>query len=276
MEPVQQTDIVKVGGGSAAAAGDWLAVEEPLEIQLAYTNAAGKPLSRTVAVTMRTPGRDALLAAGFLFTEGIIRDREQVADIIQSGDNHVRVQLVAGATPLLGNAERNFYTTSSCGVCGKSGIEAIRTVSAFTIPAKRAAVNAAVLYRLPQLLREQQAVFDSTGGLHASALFDLQGRFITLQEDVGRHNALDKIIGAALLEGRLPLQEVILLLSGRASFELVQKAVMAGIPVIAAVGAPSSLAVSLAREQGLTLAGFLRGERFNLYSAPETITVTPI
>ena len=175
--------------------------------------------------------------------------------------------------PLLQKAERNFYTTSSCGVCGKSGIDAIRTVSLYKNDADEICLKAGLFYRLDDVLRKQQAVFESTGGLHASALFDLEGNFMMLREDVGRHNALDKVIGAAFLNDQLPLSNTILLLSGRASFELVQKAAMAGIKIIAAVGAPSSLAVQLAEETGITLIGFLRNQRFNIYSGGQRIRV---
>lgn len=275
-ESVTATGIVKVNIHQHMLAEDLLAVEAPLEIQLRYTGAEGIPVSRSVSVTMRTPGEDKALGAGFLFTEGIIRDREEIEDIVIPEENKVLICLKAGVQPVLQHTERNFYTTSSCGVCGKASIEAIKTVSRFPVPAIPAQLAPGLLYSLPQKLREQQEVFESTGGLHASALFDLEGHFIGLQEDVGRHNALDKVIGTALLQERLPLHQVILLLSGRASFELVQKAVMAGIPVIAAVGAPSSLAVALAAEQGITLIGFLRGERFNIYSGRERIAHTTI
>ncbi len=268
---VIETGIVRISNGISSLAEDVLAIEEPLEIQVGYTDNAGKAVRRSISVTMRTPGCDEALAAGFLFTEGILRSREQMAQIIIPEENKVQVWLREGVQPELQHTERNFYTTSSCGVCGKSSIEAIRTVSCFNRPGAALQLQPELLYGLPQKLRAQQEIFDSTGGLHAAALFDTTGNFKSLYEDVGRHNALDKLIGAAFLQGALPLDEAILLLSGRASFELVQKAVMAGIPVVAAVGAPSSLAVSLAAEQGITLIGFLRGERFNIYSGKERI-----
>ena len=246
---------------------DQLAVEEPLELHLQY-GAPSNFIRQTVSVTMRTPGHDAALSAGFLFTEGILQNKDQIAAVREDelGKNTVLVVLADTATPVLHKAERNFYTTSSCGVCGKASIDAIKTVSPFPLPFDSIIIPADVLCGLPERLQEEQDIFRRTGGLHASALFSLGGDFIALQEDVGRHNALDKLIGAAFLEGTLPLHHVILLLSGRASFELVQKAAMAGIPVIAAVGAPSSLAVQLAAEQGITLVGFLRGGRFNIYT----------
>lgn len=269
---VARREIRKVKGAFAEHADDLLAVEEPLEIQLRYFD-SGRYLQKSVSVTMRTPGNDAELATGFLFTEGIIQRQDQLKSIAVDplDENKISIVLEDNAAPVLQNTDRNFYTTSSCGVCGKASIEAIKTVSPFALADDDIKVAPALICTLPDLLRQQQEVFEQTGGLHASALFDLEGRFITMREDVGRHNALDKVIGHAFEQGYLPLHQVILLLSGRASFELVQKAAMAGIKVIAAVGAPSSLAVSLAEEQGITLIGFLRNERFNIYSAAQRI-----
>jgi FdhD protein len=266
-------DIVKVTGTASLSAGDVLAIEEPLEIQLSYRkNGAAK--FRKVSVTMRTPGNDAELGAGFLFTEGILKSKQGIDNIeVQEDNNEVLVHLAEGVLPELKNTERNFYTTSSCGVCGKSSIDAIKTTSVFAPSEDAIHLDPEVIYSLPDKLRLQQEIFDSTGGLHASALFDLDGNFITLREDVGRHNALDKVIGTALLNDELPLNETILLLSGRASFELVQKAAMAGIKIIAAVGAPSSLAVSLAAESDITLIGFLRAGRFNVYTHSKRINI---
>ena len=251
---------------------DELVVEEPLEINVRYDN-IGIPVQKCISITMRTPGNDKELGVGFLFTEGIIQKREEVSEVsaIPFADNKVLITLSKNKQPKLQKAERNFYTTSSCGVCGKSGIDAIRTVSLYKNDADEICLQASLFYRLDDVLRKQQAVFESTGGLHASALFDLDGNFIMLREDVGRHNALDKVIGAAFLNDQLPLSNAILLLSGRASFELVQKAAMAGIKIIAAVGAPSSLAVQLAEETGITLIGFLRNQRFNIYSGEHRI-----
>jgi FdhD protein len=255
-------------------ADDELAVEEPLEIQLSY-GGPSQPIQKTVSVTMRTPGDDKELAAGFLFTEGIIQNNRQVLQIheLAFGDNKVVVRLNADEQPVLEKAERNFYTTSSCGVCGKSSIDAIKTVSVFKQQPDEIRVKADLFYGLHMALRKQQVVFENTGGLHASALFDLEGNFLMLREDVGRHNALDKLIGAAFLNNQLPLNKSILLLSGRASFELVQKAVMAGIKIVASVGAPSSLAVQMAQDNGITIIGFLRPDRFNIYSGGERILV---
>jgi FdhD protein len=251
---------------------DELVVEEPLEINVRYES-IGIPVQKCISITMRTPGNDEELGVGFLFTEGIIQKREEVSEVsaIPSADNKVLITLSKNKQPLLQNAERNFYTTSSCGVCGKSGIDAIRTASLYKNDADEICLQASLFYRLDDVLRKQQAVFESTGGLHASALFDLYGNFMMLREDVGRHNALDKVIGAAFLNDQLPLSNAILLLSGRASFELVQKAAMAGIKIIAAIGAPSSLAVQLAEETGITLIGFLRNQRFNIYSGGHRI-----
>jgi len=270
--------VAKVSDTESIGQDDLLAVEEPLEIRLRYfTN--GLPVIKNVSVTMRTPGNDAELASGFLFTEGIIKSYLDIAGIdyadiacAENKQNTILIELKEDNVPNLNNTERNFYTTSSCGVCGKGSISAIRTVSAFEQDkSEDLTVTADMLFGLPDLLRAQQATFESTGGLHASALFNKNGELLLLREDVGRHNALDKLIGAALESGWLPLNDKILLLSGRASFELVQKAAMAGIRVIAAVGAPSSLAVELAEEFNITLAGFLRGRRFNIYTAASRI-----
>lgn len=252
---------------------DELAVEEPLQIQLLY-GPSGKELRTNLSVTMRTPGNDEELAAGFLYTEGIIQHTEQVVSFIAgaSGENTVLAILNGQFMPELNATERNFYMTSSCGVCGKSSIDAVRTVTSYPVNRKQFKASASVLCLLPEALKKEQRLFQSTGGLHACALFDGGGKVRALREDVGRHNALDKIIGAAFLENRLPLDSSILLLSGRASFELVQKAAVAGIPVIAAMGAPSSLAVELAVEAGITLVGFLKHDRFNIYSNPQRIT----
>jgi FdhD protein len=227
---------------------------------------------------MRTPGADNELAAGFLFTEGIVHGRKQIVNVRHCGpgspdkhlNNTVVVELADGVDLDLKPLERNFYTTSSCGVCGKSSIEALRTGAA-PLDAGELTISAEILKRLPAILRDSQAVFDQTGGLHASALFDHEGELDIVREDVGRHNALDKVIGAKFLHGQLPLSDRILLVSGRASFELVQKALMAGIPVLAAVGAPSSLAVELAEEFGMTLVGFVRDGTFNIYTGAKRI-----
>lgn len=272
-----QLPVIKVYTAASTDTSDSLAIEEPLEIRIEH-GAKNDRRVQNVSVTMRTPGNDAELAVGFLFTEGIVK---QTADIInaehcfiacaENKENVIQVSLNENIIPELKNAERNFYTTSSCGVCGKGSIEAIRTVSSFSQIADDNVIDADLLYNLPDVLAEHQEVFATTGGLHACALFDKQGKLIQVREDVGRHNALDKLIGAALNSNMLPLNKYILLLSGRASFELVQKAAMAGITIIAAVGAPSSLAVKLAEEFNITLVGFLRYHRFNIYTAAHRI-----
>ena len=257
-----------------AFADDAVATEEPLEIRLIY-GALTHRQTQNVAVTMRTPGHDAELALGFLFTEGIIHHQEDVLTAqhafiacAENRENVIVVELQPHAVPNLGKAERNFYTTSSCGVCGKASIGAIRTVSSYAgTHNDDLTIDAETLYQLPHILRHHQEIFESTGGLHASALFTLDGQLVELREDVGRHNALDKLIGVSLNNNWLPVVDKVLLLSGRISFELVQKAAMAGISIIAAIGAPSSLAVQLAQEFNITLVGFLRQQRFNIYTA---------
>jgi len=275
---IKRFDIIKVSGAEGHSTADALAIEEPLEVRLEY----GTENERTVqniSVTMRTPGNDAELATGFLFTEGIIKNRQHIADAghffiacAENKENVILVKLKTGVIPNLQNTDRNFYTTSSCGVCGKGSINAIRTVSAFQSRKDDGmCVNADILYSLPAVLRDHQSAFAETGGIHAAGLFNADGDLLLLREDVGRHNALDKLIGAALNQNWLPLNKSILLLSGRASFELVQKAAMAGITIIAAVGAPSSLAVELAGEFNITLTGFLKDNRFNIYNAAHRI-----
>ena len=265
-------NIKKINLNQSVEAEDQLAVEEPLEIQLSVDK-QGDTAPRNLSVTMRTPGQDDELAIGFLFTEGIIQNREQVKGVSSTGQNTVLVTLAENVNPSLQKTDRNFYMTSSCGVCGKSSIDAIRTVSAYQHIQGDFGVSGTLLYSLPEQVRKQQKIFDSTGGLHATALFDGQGKLMLLREDVGRHNAMDKIIGGALMKGLLPLNHAILLLSGRASFELIQKASMAGIKLVAAIGAPSSLAVELAKEFDMTLIGFLRDKRFNIYSGSKRIIV---
>ena len=273
--PIAHIKIKKVSSNEFSDADDELAVEEPLEMQLLCSKQDSE-MQKTISVTMRTPGNDEELAVGFLFTEGIIKSRSQVAEVKTElfDDNKVVIRLSENEQPVLQKTERNFYTTSSCGVCGKSSIDAIKTISPYKNLQDEIFLKSDLFYGLENVLRKQQAIFKSTGGLHASALFDLDGNFITLREDVGRHNALDKLIGAAFLQDNLPLNNSILLLSGRASFELIQKAAMAGIKIVAAVGAPSSLAVQLADETNITLIGFLRGRHFNIYSGSQRIRLS--
>ncbi|HEX6526705.1 MAG TPA: formate dehydrogenase accessory sulfurtransferase FdhD [Streptosporangiaceae bacterium] len=238
---------------------DLLAVEEPLEIRI-----GGEPLT----VTMRTPGDDIDLAAGFLYTEGLLGSLADVHEIKMCDENVAAVSVAPG-TPLA--SSRKFVTTSACGVCGKDNIEAIRVRSRFDVAADPVRVSPELLAAMPGRLREAQRVFASTGGLHAAGLFAASGELLVLREDVGRHNAVDKVAGWALRSGRLPLAGYVLMVSGRASFELVQKAVMMGVPVLAAVSAPSSLAASLADETGLTLVGFLRGNAMNVYAGADRV-----
>lgn len=274
-----ETPILRVSRNARSAADrDTLAVEEPLEIRLGLTE-NGKSAHRAVSITMRTPGSDFALAAGFLFTEGILNSKDQIAAIKHCGkfphnQNTVRIDLTAGTTVDLKKLERNFYTTSSCGVCGKSSLEALGVAGARKITSiDRPPVPGEIIHTLPGTVRRAQNIFDETGGLHAAALFDAFGNLIDLKEDVGRHNAVDKLIGAKFLAGDVPaLADKILFLSGRASFELVQKAVMAQIPIVCAVGAPSSLAVEAAREFDIALLGFVRDERFNIYHGKDRIT----
>ena len=275
MQSTFSTTIIRVSAGSSAANDDILAVEEPLEIRLSYM-VEGKKSVQNISVTMRTPGNDAELAAGFLFTEGIIAAQGQIASVVATKDNIVTVALREDIVPALNKLDRNFYTTSSCGVCGKASIDAVKTYcnAPGDYPYDSLQCAPDLIISLPDILRNKQAVFEQTGGLHACAIFSVTGELLLLREDVGRHNALDKLIGTAFNEARLPLSEHLLLLSGRASFELVQKAAMAGIKVIAAVGAPSSLAVQMAEEWNITLIGFLRGDRFNIYSGAQRVVIS--
>jgi len=243
---------------------DLVAVEAPLEIRVQWTN--GQPKVETVAVTMRTPGEDDELAVGFLFTEGILTERADIVDAWSCRSGAVRVVLAVNVSRDSTRLERRGFTTSSCGVCGKTSTANLAAEPRWPLEPNDPRVSVATLQSLPETLRSAQTLFDATGGLHASALFDLDGRLIALREDVGRHNALDKLIGAQLLAGRLPAGERILIVSGRVSFELVQKARMAGIPILGAIGAPSSAAVELAQSSGMTLVGFLRADHCNVYS----------
>ena len=283
--------IEKVSGHSSRQSQDTLAVEEPLEIQLAY----GAPDARSVksiSVTMRTPGDDFELAAGFLMTEGVVRDSNDIEQILyaagsigaapqedttapialpyQPGKNVVRVELAPDVTVSLANLERNFYTTSSCGICGKASLLALQTVC----PPRRKntfQIEAGVLTTLPDRLRQAQSIFNRTGGIHGAGLFNSEGALLAVKEDVGRHNAVDKLLGAEFLADRTPLRDSLLLLSGRASFELLQKALMGGVSMVASVGAPSSLAVQVAKDFDITLVGFLRENHFNIYHGAKHI-----
>lgn len=294
LESKGDADVWVVGAGPAQHRRDEIATEEPLEIRLTaglQERAGSLPVfsrrgqaasQRTVAITMRTPGADFELAAGFLYGEGIVRSREEILGISHCPDetldedkrgNIVQVDLRQGVLPDLAALERHFYTTSACGVCGKASLESLK-IRGCPVIARGPVVEPAVLRALPAKMRAGQGIFTATGGLHAAALFDAEGNLLALREDVGRHNALDKLVGWALREGRLPLSGHIVMVSGRTSFEILQKSLMAGVPMVCAVSAPSTLAVALAREFGLTLIGFLREERFNVYAGRERVRVT--
>ena len=271
----QRRQVVHVADGVAAGRPDTLAAEEPLEIRLGGTS---------MAVTMRTPGDDFDLVAGFAWTEGLLSSPDHLAGLRycagadETGRNTYNVidLLLSHEAPSVdASAARNFYATSSCGVCGKASIDAVTVRSLFDLRTDRTSVTPAMLSSLPGKLREAQKVFDSTGGLHAAGLFTPDAELLALREDVGRHNAVDKVIGWALRDKRLPLVGTVLMVSGRASFELVQKAYVAGIPVLAAVSAPSSLAAEFADSVGMTLVGFLRGRRFIIYSGAERLAASP-
>ncbi|MFM9073983.1 MAG: formate dehydrogenase accessory sulfurtransferase FdhD [Bacteroidota bacterium] len=261
-EKTAGVSITRVNNGKPEAVNDRVAIEAPLGISLEFEGST----RRDVSITMRTPGHDEDLAVGFLFTEGIIHSPKDVAAVTseKNAGDRVVVTLAPGVQPVLGTLDRNFYTTSSCGVCGKSSLEAV----ALACDPVRSSitVDQQVLLTLPDRLREVQQAFGETGGLHAAGLFSAAGKLIRVREDVGRHNAVDKLIGSVMMRDQDVLPNAILMLSGRISFELVQKAAMAGIPVIAAVGAPSSLAIELAQSKGICLAGFVRGNRFNVYT----------
>ncbi|GGZ68866.1 formate dehydrogenase accessory sulfurtransferase FdhD [Streptomyces bluensis] len=281
----ERRKVIRIRDGAVSARPDTLVAEEPLEIRL-----NGKPL----AITMRTPGDDFALAAGFLVSEGVLAHQQDLQNIVYCAGatvdgsntyNIVDVKTAPGVVIPDITLERNVYTTSSCGLCGKASLDAVRTTARWPIDDTHGAhgahggeappvrIDPALLARLPDRLRAAQRVFDRTGGLHAAALFREDGELLDIREDVGRHNAVDKLVGRALQNGALPLSRTILLVSGRASFELAQKAVMAGIPVLAAVSAPSSLAVDLALESGLTLVGFLRGASMNVYAGEDRIAL---
>jgi FdhD protein len=276
---VTRVPVVRFVGSEASHALDALAVEEPLELRLAWSS-GGASHEQPVSITMRTPGHDFELAVGFLLGEGVLR---QARDVIQTRhvgpplrpdgtSNAVVVELGVDPSREIQMLARHFFATSSCGVCGKATIDSLRTRAAPLRDTALPRLAHEVLYALPTSLREGQSAFERTGGIHAAALFDAEGRLLVLREDVGRHNAVDKVVGAMSDKAQLPASQAILLLSGRASFELVQKALMAGIPMLAAVGAPSSLAVDLAREVGMTLVGFLRDGRFNIYAGHHRLT----
>lgn len=274
---VQPVEVIRVGTHALEVKPDLVVSEEPLEIRIGH-GAADNRQQFSVSVTMRTPGNDEALCLGFLFTEGIINSMDEVISVkycedlgrTEGMENLMRAELKPSVEISKEQFKRNFYTTSSCGVCGKASIDSIK-VTCNPLSVESIQVGKELLFGLPDKLRASQDVFKHTGGLHASGLFDLHGELIAHHEDVGRHNALDKLIGSGLIEGTLPFSKSVLVLSGRISFELVQKALRAGIQVIAAVGAPSSLAVNLAEEFSMTLVGFLKGDRFNIYTGKERV-----
>lgn len=271
-------DIRAHANGESSSRADRVAVEEPLEIRLGYSTPDGRAI-RSVSITMRTPGNDAELAAGFLCTEGILARASDIASIEPCGQpapdsgisNIVRVELAPSVEVDFDRLSRHFYTTSSCGVCGKASLDALRVSGVERPPPGEPRFSEAVITSMPQALRAAQATFEETGGLHAAAAFDAHGDLVTVMEDVGRHNAVDKVVGRLLLDGRLPAHDLGMMVSGRASFELMQKTLVAGMPLLAAVSAPSSLAVSLAREFSMTLVGFLRGDTYNVYAGGSRI-----
>jgi FdhD protein len=277
MKGISGIPVRKTNGHSSIEAADFVVVEEPLEIRLGYLK-NGALRQKSISVTMRTPGDDEALALGFLFTEGLIQSFSQVLEVSrppvrwrQAEENALLVKVTEDLESRIDRLERHFYTTSSCGVCGKASIEAIQMQSQFELIEYQPLVNADVIRRLPEKLLQNQSLFGNTGGLHGVALFNATGELLQVKEDVGRHNALDKLIGNALTGNQLPLLNCLLLVSGRAGFELVQKSVTAGIPILAAVGAPTSLSVELAEESGMTLIGFLRNGQFNIYTHPERV-----
>jgi FdhD protein len=271
-----RTRVRVVEDGKMRVRPDTLATEEPMEIRLLTGGER-----QTVAVTMRTPGADFELAAGFLYGEGIVKSTDDIAKISYCVDsdldaaqqyNIVNVELRGGREYDLRPLERHFYTSSACGVCGKASLEQLE-LRGCPVALPGPEVSAETLYSLPEKLREAQGLFDATGGLHAAALFDAEGNLVALREDVGRHNATDKLVGWALLENRLPLSGHIVMVSGRSSFEILQKCLTAGVPFVCAISAPSSLAVDVAREFGMTLVGFLRERRFNVYAGQERVAL---
>ena len=262
--------VQKIAGDSHRVTSDPVAIEEPLEMRIQYGPAANRQ-EQSLSVTMRTPGDDEELALGWLYTEGIIPAPVKNIPAVTT-PNTITLLLPEDQVPDLSRSQRHSYTSSSCGVCGKTSLESLQTPIPKT-GKDNLAVPASLLYTLPALLREGQDIFDATGGLHAAGLFNKDGRLLALREDIGRHNALDKLIGHALRQQWLPISQSILLLSGRACFELLQKAAMAGIPIVAAVGPPSSLAIRHAEDAGITLVGFLRQHRCNIYSGAHRIVL---
>lgn len=270
-KPAITTKVVTVSVHSRSSKNDYLAVEEPLEIRLGYTDQKRGRIHRSISITMRTPGDDKNLTAGFLYGENIIQSPEQIKSIDNTKENVIRIELVDDLSFDLSRLDRHFYTTSSCGVCGKASLEALSIAGAEVNIDNSFKVSAEVLLLLSNSLRERQALFAKTGGNHATASFKASGELLRVTEDVGRHNAMDKLIGSMLMDNSLPIHEIGLMVSGRSSFELMQKALMANCPMLVAVGAPSSLAVELAQEYNITLVGFLNEKSFNVYHGEQNI-----
>ena len=274
-----RTEVVEVSKTGVIAKDDVLAVEEPMEIRVVF-GPSEKRRGKSLSITMRTPGNDFELAVGFLYTEGVIASASEIASVEFVGPktegrndpNAVRVELVPGKELDISKFQRHFYTTSSCGICGKASLDALKAQGFERLIESPDTIDADLVFQLPDRLRAQQDVFEKTGGLHAAGLFNGEGSLVSIREDVGRHNALDKLIGEQLLNPTLPMGKGILVVSGRASFELLQKTLTASIPIMIAVGAPSSLAVELAAEYNLTLIGFASSTRFNIYSGRNRIS----
>ncbi len=274
-DPRIQVPVRRIADHSSRDDTDWVAVEEPLEIRVGFPGTA--PAGESLVITMRTPGHDEELARGFLFTEGLIEDPAEVvefvvADPAEGAGDVLQINVRGELRERFQKLRRNFYTTSSCGICGKASLEALRAKARLEVRGDDLRLSPAVLSGLPAALAARQPTFASTGGLHAAALFGADGVIRNVREDVGRHNAVDKLVGAALRAGQLPFWNLGILVSGRASFEIIEKARMAGCPMVAAVGAPSSLAIDAAWESGITLIGFLRDGRFNVYTVPARVT----
>ncbi len=283
-EGATRVKVTKVTSDRNGPSFDVIVVEEPLEIQMGFSD-QGKRIDQPISITMRTPGHDGDLAVGFLFTEGIISAPDQIESIHHVGDalegrltsNTIRVDLHPSSQfdrEQMEKRKRTFFTSSSCGVCGTASLDSLRVSGCSTMGGDDFKVAASIIHELPDRLRAAQTLFDETGGLHAAGLFDDSGNAIHTGEDVGRHNAVDKVIGHAFLRGKTPLAKTVMVVSGRTSFEILQKAAMAGIPFVVAVGAPSSLAVELAEQFGITLVGFTRNQRYNIYSGTQRIRET--
>lgn len=280
---IQERHLFRYTESELFPATDAIAIEEPLEIRLVRKRPGGRRQSQSLTITMRTPGHDIDLAFGLLFSEGIIGRKDHVQRWSHTGgalapearENVLTIELDPTLDPSPDFPNRNFYAASSCGVCGKASIEMVRTISQYYPRSASPVVTPDLLLSLPEMLRGAQSVFEQTGGIHAAGLFSTEGNLLLLREDIGRHNALDKLIGAALQTGLMPLRDHVVMTSGRIGFELVQKCSMAGVPLLAAVGAPSSLAIELAEESEMTLVGFLRDGRFNVYTGAERISIPP-